>query len=155
MATIAFVQTVVCLFFEWHYYNLPHGANTAFRSKTTLTSGSPVNTLMFLSQLQPTRPNTERTSILSWILRRKHATLISFLVSSGICSRLLGMFILNRCCHGSTYFFCIENMQKFPGKEPLNPQTFQMLRLKLQNRNGLISCFQRRINSCVRRRAFY
>ena len=91
------------------------------------------------------RPNTVRTSNLSWISRRKHATQISFLIFSDICSRLLGKLFLTGAIMVvvCTYFLCIENMQKFLGKELLKPsKPFQMLRLKQQNRNGLIWHFQ-------------
>jgi hypothetical protein len=59
MATVAFVQTVVSLI-TFKLFLLP---NTSFRSRITLTSGSPVN--MFLSPLQPTKPNTVPTSNVS------------------------------------------------------------------------------------------
>ena len=59
--------------------------------------------------------------------------------------------ILNWCCSNSssTYFLSIENTRKFPGKEPLNHQTFRMPKSTLQNWNGLIWCFQIMSNSCV------
>ena len=113
-------------------------ANTAFRLKITSTSGLRVNTSMSLSQLRPTRVNTLFTSNSSWILKRKHTRLISFLVYLGICLRWLGKFIVNWCCCSSTYFVCIENMLRFPGKQHFKLQRLQMLKLRLKNRNGPI-----------------
>ena len=119
MATIAFVQTVVSLIliftFNLKLFLLP---NVSLRLKITLTSGSLVNTLMFLSLLRPTRSNTVLTSNLSWILRRKHVWLTSSLISSNICSRLLGVLIINHCCHGTYCFPTQKTCQSFQGRFP-------------------------------------
>ena len=133
--------------FTFKFYNLNNGADTSFRLKITSTSGSPVNMLMSLSLRQPTRPNTVPTSDLSPILRRKHVRQISSLVFSDICSRMPGASILNWHYHGqSTEYYFVENMPKFPEKEPLKPQMLHMLILKPLNGNGLIWCFQTKSN---------
>ena len=119
MATSAFVQTVVSLIliftFNLKLFLLP---NISFRLKITSMSGSLVNMLMFLLLLWPTRSNTALTSNLSWILRRKHMRLISSLVSSNICSRLLSVLIINHCCHGAYCFPTQKTCQSFWGRFP-------------------------------------
>jgi hypothetical protein len=107
MATVAFVLTLVSFNFRLFLFNNPF-----FRSKITLTSGSLANISTSLSLLQPTRRNTVPTSNVLRILRRKPVRRTSSLVSSDICSRLLGVSILNRC-HHDTYFSIQKACQSF------------------------------------------
>ena len=82
------------------------------------------------------------------ISRRKHVTPILFLISSDICSRLLGRFLLNWCCHGSTYYL-YRKYVKVSGEGAPQASNISNAEIEAANRSGQIWYFQMMSNSCI------